>query len=285
MLNEDQLREHDDHLNHVIDVLTTVSTAVRNAYPPDERATSIVQNVSDAISGIQALRSELRHLPLQKEIPTATDMSRLYQQLESRILDLDGVKEPHRRKKGGVAFKAHALMRRQFISVYVYHNHVTLYLRIPLDKINDPREICLTHRLGDDWTPVQFGSVDDLDYVMELVQQAYTHNLREPQQTPSKIYYRLVVTMPDGERVANDSARKTFFDVITRIGVEQVKDCAPTIVFSNRPDNSDKYTYWRHGRYYILVGGKVAAVQSKATALRKIVASLDLDIKVKADPK
>ena len=67
MLSDEQLREHGEELNRAIDVLTGVSTAVRHAYPPDERTNAIVRNASDAITGMQDLRSKLEQLRLRKQ--------------------------------------------------------------------------------------------------------------------------------------------------------------------------------------------------------------------------
>lgn len=130
--------------------------------------------------------------------------------------------------------------------------------------------------------------VTKIEEILEILktelpsQQTQTELASEPERNPTT---RLVVTMPDGEKIDNRISRQTFFDVITRIGVERVNNCAHELIYSSLPDDSDKYTYWQHGRYYILVGGRVSSTNAKARILRKIGKSLDLNIQVKVVPK
>ena len=78
MLSDQQLRQHNEDLNRAIDVLTDVSTAVRHAYPPDDRVHSIVQNASDAISRLQEMRTELEQLRLQEHTPPTQQTWTIY---------------------------------------------------------------------------------------------------------------------------------------------------------------------------------------------------------------
>ena len=176
MLNAQQLKQYDEELNRAIDVLADVSTAVRRACPPDVRIHSIVRTASDAISGLQEMRTELEQLRLKKYTPpTLTDMDDLFQRLVQRVLGLDGVEAFNRESDGSIGFKAPKLMRTQFLSVYQHLKHVTLYLKMPFDNITDPHKMCERKEYG--WSPVKLKSVENLDYVMGLVQQAYDFNL------------------------------------------------------------------------------------------------------------
>ena len=176
MLSGKEFRQYDEDLNRTIDVLTEVSTAVRHAYPPDDRIHSIVRTASDAISGLQEMRTELEQLWLKEHTPpNPTDMDALFQRLIQRVLGLDGVEAFNRESDGSVGFKAPKLMRTQFLSVYQHLKHVTLYLKMPFDNITDPHEMCEKKDYG--WTVVKLKSVENLDYVMGLVQQVYDFNL------------------------------------------------------------------------------------------------------------
>ena len=105
---------------------------------------------------------------------TEPDIDNLFQQLEWRVLELGDIQASHRRT-GGIGFKA-SHGRAQFVSIYQRKHGVALYLRIPLHIIDDPLGLC-RHRSGD-WRPVKLTSVERLDDVMELVQQAYDFNMK-----------------------------------------------------------------------------------------------------------
>ena len=174
MLTDDQLREHDKELNHVNDVLTTVMSSVRQAYPAEDRANSIIKDALDVINRVQQLRSKLRNLELPSN---RTDVDTLFHELEKRVLGLDGVQQTSNRKSGRRAYKApKSMMTRQFVSIRICKRHLAVYLRIPPDKISDPSDKCMERKPGE-WSHANLSSVADLDYFMELVQQAYNHNL------------------------------------------------------------------------------------------------------------
>lgn len=137
MLTDEQLREHDEQLNHVNDVLTTVATAVRHAYPSDERANSTIKHAYDVIDRVQQLRSKLGHLNLRNQNPkNQIDIDALFHQLETRVLGLDGVQQTSNRKSGRRAYKApKPMMFRQFVSIRICKRHLAVYLPFPPIKL------------------------------------------------------------------------------------------------------------------------------------------------------
>ena len=173
MLTDEQLREHDKELNLVNDVLTTVMSSVRQAYPAEDRANSIIKDALDVINRVQQLRSKLRNLELPSN---RTDIDTIFHELEKRVLGLDGVQQTSNRKSGRRAYKAPTMMSRQFVSIGICKRHLAVYLRIPPDKISDPSDKCMERKPGE-WSHANLSSVADLDYFMELVQQAYNYNL------------------------------------------------------------------------------------------------------------
>ncbi len=176
MLSGQEFRQFDEELNRTINVLMEISTAVRHAYPPNDRIHSIVRTASDAISGLQEMRTELEQLRFKEHTPpTPTDMDAFFQRLMPRVLGLHGVEAFNRESDGSIGFKAPKLMRTQFLSVCQYLKHVTMYLKMPFDNITDPHEMCEKKDYG--WTVVKLKSVENLDYVMGLIQQAYDFNL------------------------------------------------------------------------------------------------------------
>lgn len=101
---------------------------------------------------------------------------------------------------------------------------------------------------------------------------------RPPQRT------RLVVTMPDGERIECPKIRNTFFEVIEKLGVEKV--AALGIIRSKIPLVSDSeypgYSNRQSGSHYIYVG---ATTQDKKRDLMKIAEGLGVELKVEILPK
>lgn len=93
---------------------------------------------------------------------------------------------------------------------------------------------------------------------------------------------RLVVTMPNGEKIDHPNARQTFFEVIEKLGVERVKNCNPELIFAS--EQKDVKT-WKSGQYYILVGGIVGAVKAKKKKLDRIATTLGLRLQVEIIPK
>ena len=176
MLTDDQLREHDNELNHVNDVLTTVMSSVRQAYPAEDRANSIIKDALDVINSVQQLRAKLGNLELPNPEPTRTDINALFRQLESRVLSLDGARQTSNRNDGRRGYKVPGKMSKQFVAMSEKRRHVSLEVYIPFDKINDPKGKC-HKRESRPWAYVKLSSVEDLDYIMELIQQAYNHKL------------------------------------------------------------------------------------------------------------
>ncbi len=177
MLTDEQLSEHDKELNHVNDVLTTVMSLVRCAYPPEDRVTSIVKDACDAINNVQQLRNKLRHLESHNRGRNQIGTDALFRQLEPCILDLDGVQlDSDPETKWRRAYKAPKMMRRQFVSIEFRKRkpHLPVYLYLPPDQINDPRGKC---EVSGEWLRAELGSVADLDYIMGLVKQSYNYNL------------------------------------------------------------------------------------------------------------
>ncbi len=173
-MNENQLKEHDTHLNHVIDVLTTVSTTVRQAYPPDEPTNSFIRNATDAINTIQGLRSKLMNLGSRERKPASTDVDTLLQQLEPRILGLGDVKRLPR-NNGWVGYKARNFMRRRFVSLEPCRRHLSVYVQIPFEQIHDPSGKYV--HSSNEWSRMPFNSVKDINDAFRVIQQAYNHNL------------------------------------------------------------------------------------------------------------
>lgn len=179
MLSAEQLSEYGEKLNHAIDMLQRVSTDVRHVYPPDEIVGSIVRNASDAITGIQDMRSKLGKLRHRKQNPIATDLSELYRELERRVLSLDGVEAGKPWKGGYVPYKAPDLMKSRFVQLRLGKNVVTVGLYIRANELNDPRKICKTPRNPQQRrTSFHVRSTSELNYAMELIQHAYDYNTR-----------------------------------------------------------------------------------------------------------
>ena len=97
----------------------------------------------------------------------------------------------------------------------------------------------------------------------------------EPNPARKKNTY-LVVTMPDGQRIAHGIARHTFLEVIGKMGVERVLRCAPDLVSTREPE----YTSRRIGSYYVLVGGKVGSTNAKKRHLLRIADALKIKLNI-----
>lgn len=107
-----------------------------------------------------------------------TDINALFRQLESRILSLDGVQlDSEWQTISGLAYKAPAMMSRQFVAIRPCKSHVSLNLYIPFDKINDPKGKCYKRDSKEFAYVTGLSSDEDLDYIMGLIEQAYTYNL------------------------------------------------------------------------------------------------------------
>lgn len=96
----------------------------------------------------------------------------LFNALRHRVLNLDpSVRELHR--KYYIAFK----VATNFLDVVLQKRQLHLSLNIPFAEINDPRGICMDmtnrNRAANGDVEVRLTRMDDLDYVMDLVTQAF----------------------------------------------------------------------------------------------------------------
>lgn len=90
---------------------------------------------------------------------------------------------------------------------------------------------------------------------------------------------RLVVTMPDGEKIDHRNATDTFVDAIDRIGIEQVKSLDKN--FYGDPLISNQQPTSRHrerGEYFIHYGD--SSTRRKKQVLDEIAAELGMEIQV-----
>ncbi len=105
-----------------------------------------------------------------------SDIMTLYQSLKKRILNIDtSVSEEY--KKLYIAFKTST----NFVDIVPQKKRLRLSLNMRMDEINDPKELCKDvsqlGRWGNGDVEVGLTSLDELDYVMDLIYQAYEkHN-------------------------------------------------------------------------------------------------------------
>ena len=118
------------------------------------------------------------------------------------------------------------------------------------------------------------------------------HQDSSPSDVPSPLpvkrqpsgFVRLVVTMPDGERIECNTISATFVTVIEKLGIEKVKACnieryhTPIVATSKHP----KHRQVESGSYYILTA---QSTQSKKRELKKIADALGIELKVEMPPK
>jgi predicted transport protein len=100
------------------------------------------------------------------------DMLSLYRHLEKRVLNIDSSVRVEF-KKLYIAFKS----QTNFVDVIPNKNSLRLSLNMEFDKIKDPKGICKNisglGRWGNGDVEVGIDSLNGLDYVMELVTQAF----------------------------------------------------------------------------------------------------------------
>ena len=105
-----------------------------------------------------------------------------------------------------------------------------------------------------------------------------------PESKRSLQWTRLVVTMPDGEKVECPTIRATFVEVIEKLGIEKV--AALDIIRQKIPLVSESkypgYTQKQSGSYYIYTG---ATTKDKRRDLMKIAKGLGVELKVEILPK
>lgn len=108
--------------------------------------------------------------------------------------------------------------------------------------------------------------------------------ISDPQPKKSPQQLRLVVTMPDGERIEHAKIRDTFFEVIKKLGVEKV--AALGIIRRKlhlvSASESQGRSQRQSGSHYIYVGG---STKNKGRDLRKIAEGLGVELKVEIIPK
>ena len=98
---------------------------------------------------------------------------------------------------------------------------------------------------------------------------------------PSPTGKHLVVTMPNGQKIAHRVGADTFVEVIEKLGIEKVKDLgakvrpSPLILTSksDKPNLSQR----KSGRYYIVTHG---TAKTKKNILEKIASNLGVRLKV-----
>lgn len=106
----------------------------------------------------------------------------------------------------------------------------------------------------------------------------------DPKPKRSLQWTKLVVTMPDGERVECPTIRDTFVEVIEKLGIEKVAALGisrrgiPLIATSEYPNCSQR----RSGSYYILVD---VVTKDKKRDLMKIAEGLGVELNVEIVPK
>ena len=102
----------------------------------------------------------------------------------------------------------------------------------------------------------------------------------EPKRSPRRT--RLVVTMPDGERIERPLIKDTFVEVIEKLGIEKVaaldiiRRRIPLVSASEYPSRSQRQS----GSYYIYTG---ATTKDKRRDLMKIAKGLGLEDKLKVE--
>ena len=95
---------------------------------------------------------------------------------------------------------------------------------------------------------------------------------------------KLVVTMPDGERIERPKIKDTFVEVIEKLGIEKVaaldiiRQKIPLIATSEYPDRYQRQS----GSYYILTDTMTI---DKKRDLMKIAKGLGVELKVEIVPK
>ena len=100
------------------------------------------------------------------------EMLDLYHALKKRIMNIDSsVTEEY--KKLYIAFKS----TTNFVDIVPQKSRLRLSLNMPFSQLNDPKEICNNvselGRWGNGEVEVGLSNINEIDYVMELIQQAF----------------------------------------------------------------------------------------------------------------
>ena len=89
---------------------------------------------------------------------------------------------------------------------------------------------------------------------------------------------RLIVTMPDGEKIDHDSAIKTLAEVIEKLGIDQVRSVYPSLL-----STSESRTHgYKTGQYYIR---HRTGTETKKQILETIADRLGIQLQVEIVPK
>ena len=121
-------------------------------------------------------------------------------------------------------------------------------------------------------------------HTKDSVQSVHVPPVPDPKPKRSIQWTKLVVTMPDGERIERPLIRDTFVEVIEKLGIEKVKACGlsrrgiPLIATSEYPNCSQR----RSGSYYILTD---TTTIDKKRDLMKIAKGLGIELNVEIIPK
>ena len=102
----------------------------------------------------------------------ADEKGELFEQLRRRIQNLDA-SVSERINKGYITYK----ISRVFASIEPQAKRIRLWLSLPLLDIDDPQGRCNVRRRGD--VEVDISSVDELDYIMFLVRQAFEKQITD----------------------------------------------------------------------------------------------------------
>jgi len=107
-----------------------------------------------------------------KHLKKGEPMRLLFNELRKRILNIDAIvkEEP---QKLYIAYKSST----NFVDVVPQKSALRLTLNIPFDKINDPEGICKDvsgkGRWGNGDTDVKISDINELDYTLKLIKQAF----------------------------------------------------------------------------------------------------------------
>ena len=121
-------------------------------------------------------------------------------------------------------------------------------------------------------------------HVEDSGQSIHVPSIPDPKPKQSLKWTKLVVTMPDGERIERPLIRDTFVEVIEKLGLEKVaaldiiRRKIPLVSTSKYPGRTQRQS----GSYYIYAG---ATTQDKRRDLMKIAEGLSVELKVEIIPK
>ena len=121
-------------------------------------------------------------------------------------------------------------------------------------------------------------------HIEDVVPSVHVPPAPDPKPKKSLQWTKLVVTMPDGERIERPKIRDTFVEVVEKLGVEKVaaldiiRRKIPRVSASEYPGRSQRQS----GSYYIYTGG---STRDKRHDLLKIAKGLDVELKVEILPK